>query len=131
MSAYIKLSTLEYPRHIGDIEIDPAGMADYAHVEWVDPPVFDPKTQICAQLAPQRQGDQWFMVWQVSPIPEEEMAEKVRLERNQLLAESDWTQLVDSPADKATWATYRQELRNISTQPGFPWTVNWPVAPGA
>lgn len=129
MSAYIKLSTLEYPRHIGDIEIDPAGMADYAHVEWVDPPMFDSKTQTCTQLPPQRQGDQWFMVWQVSPIPEAEMAEKVRIERNQRLAESDWTQLSDSPANKATWATYRQELRDISTQVGFPWEVTWPESP--
>ena len=131
MSTYIKLSTLEYPRHIGDIEIDPAGMADYAHVEWVDPPTFDPRTQIRTQLQPQRQGDQWFMVWEVAPIPEAEMAEKVRKDRNQRLAESDWTQLADAPGDKAAWATYRQELRDISTQAGFPWEVTWPVQPVA
>jgi hypothetical protein len=131
MSAYIKLSTLEYPRHIGDIEIDPAGMADYAHVEWVDPPAFDRETQRCTQLLPQRQGDQWFMAWEVTQIPEPEMSAKVRDKRNKLLAESDWTQLSDSPADRAAWAAYRQALRDISMQPGFPWTVDWPVAPGA
>lgn len=131
MSTYIKLSTLEYPRHIGDIEIDPAGMADYAHVEWVDPPAFNRETQRCTQLLPQRQGDQWFMVWQVAPIPEAEMSQKVRKDRNQRLAESDWTQLADAPADKTAWATYRQGLRNISAQAGFPWQVTWPVQPEA
>jgi hypothetical protein len=33
MSSYIKLSTKEFPRRIGDIGIDPAGIADYAIVE--------------------------------------------------------------------------------------------------
>jgi hypothetical protein len=127
MSAYIKLSTLEYPRHIGDIEIDPAGMADYAIVEWVDPPVFDPRTQIRTQLQPQRQGDQWFMVWQVAPIPDAEMAAKVRKDRNQKLKDTDWTQVADAPVDKAAWAAYRQALRDITSQPGFPWGVQWPA----
>jgi hypothetical protein len=129
MSAYIKLSTLEYPRHIGDIEIDPAGMADYAHVEYVAAPAFDPYTQQITQKPPEQRDGQWFMVWQVAPIPEAEMAEKVRKDRNQRLAESDWTQLADSPADKTSWATYRQDLRDISAQAGFPWEVTWPTKP--
>jgi hypothetical protein len=129
MSTYIKLSTLEYPRHIGDIQIDPAGMADYAHVEWVDPPEFDPLTQTRTQLQPQRQGDQWFMVWQVAQIPDAEMAAKVRKDRNQKLKDSDWTQVADAPVDKAAWAAYRQELRDISSQTGFPWDITWPVQP--
>jgi len=40
--------------------------------------------------------------------------------RNKLLQESDWTQLTDSPADKAEWAVYRQALRDITDQAGFP-----------
>lgn len=129
MSAYVKLSTQEYPRHIGDIQADPAGMADYAHVEWVDPPTYDPQTQRMAEGFPQEQGGVWRMNWVVTQIPDEEMAAKVRKERNAKLAASDWTQLADSPADKAAWATYRQALRDITAQPGFPWTVVWPDAP--
>ncbi len=37
----------------------------------------------------------------------------VRPERNKLLQESDYTQLADYQDDKATWATYRQELRDL------------------
>lgn len=54
----------------------------------------------------------------------------VKNRRNQLLQESDWTQLQDVPlANKAEWATYRQELRDIPEQSGYPTNVIWPVAP--
>jgi hypothetical protein len=53
-------------------------------------------------------------------------------QRNYLLTLSDWTQVSDNPISgekKAAWAAYRQELRDISTQPGFPDTVTWPERP--
>ena len=56
-------------------------------------------------------------------------AVEVRSERNAKLAASDWTQVADVPVDKAAWATYRQSLRDITKQTGFPWTVEWPVQP--
>lgn len=65
MSAYIKLSTLEYPLHVGDIAIDPAGADDYAHVEWVDKPAFDRTQQLCVEGAPEKVGDIWRMTWVV------------------------------------------------------------------
>ena len=37
--------------------------------------------------------------------------------------------LSDATADKAAWATYRQALRDITAQAGFPWTITWPDAP--
>jgi hypothetical protein len=49
--------------------------------------------------------------------------------RTSLLAKSDWTQLADSPVDKAAWATYRQALRDITAQSGFPWEITWPETP--
>jgi hypothetical protein len=52
-----------------------------------------------------------------------------RKRRNKLLSASDWTQVADAPVDKAAWATYRQELRDISAQAGFPATVVWPTQP--
>jgi len=60
-----------------------------------------------------------------------EQATSVRAARNTKLAACDWTQLADSTADKAGWATYRQALRDIPNQEGFPWTVTWPTEPGA
>jgi len=58
-----------------------------------------------------------------------EQAASVRASRTQKLKDCDWTQISDSTADKAAWATYRQALRDITTQAGFPWTVEWPVQP--
>lgn len=58
-----------------------------------------------------------------------EQAQAVRADRNRRLTECDWTQLADSPVDKTVWATYRQALRDVPTQSGFPWAVNWPVQP--
>lgn len=59
-------------------------------------------------------------------------AEAMRAKRDALLTSCDWTQLPDSPlsvALRAEWATYRQALRDITTQGGFPHDVLWPVAP--
>ena len=59
-----------------------------------------------------------------------EQAKAVRQQRGEKLKETDWTQVADAPVDKALWATYRQALRDVTTQEGFPWTVTWPVEPG-
>ncbi len=56
----------------------------------------------------------------------------VRRQRDADLASTDWTQLADSQLsndDKAKWVTYRQELRDVPTQAGFPHTVTWPTKP--
>ena len=58
-----------------------------------------------------------------------EQSASVRTSRNDKLAACDWTQLADSTADKPTWATYRQSLRDVTAQDGFPWNVTWPEAP--
>ena len=56
---------------------------------------------------------------------------KVRAQRGRLLAQSDWTQLPDVPlTTKEEWAVYRQALRDITEQSGFPTAVVWPTAPG-
>jgi hypothetical protein len=60
---------------------------------------------------------------------DEAQAKVVRDDRNKRLADCDWTQLPDSPADHEAWATYRQELRDVTDQEGFPWDVTWPTEP--
>jgi hypothetical protein len=51
-------------------------------------------------------------------------------QRNYGLASTDWTQLNDIPDDvKAKYALYRQQLRDITSQEGFPWTVEFPTLP--
>jgi len=58
-----------------------------------------------------------------------EQAVAVRSTRNARLAACDWTQLSDAPVDDLAWAVYRQALRDITKQPGFPWTITWPDEP--
>ena len=58
-----------------------------------------------------------------------EQAKSVRTSRTEKLKDCDWTQIADSTADKTAWATYRQALRDITAQSGFPWTITWPDAP--
>jgi hypothetical protein len=58
-----------------------------------------------------------------------EQAKSVREQRSTKLADCDWTQVADAPVDKAVWATYRQALRDVTAQTGFPWSVTWPDAP--
>ena len=76
------------------------------------------------------------VVRSVEPMPqdqittmEEAKASAIRSERNEKLSASDWTQVADAPVDKAAWAAYRQALRDITTQAGFPDTITWPVKP--
>jgi len=53
----------------------------------------------------------------------------VRNQRDQLLAASDWTQLPDVTIEtKSAWATYRQQLRDITNQPD-PFNITWPTSP--
>lgn len=71
----------------------------------------------------------------IREMTEEEVAalapteEQVRASRNALLVESDWTQLKDAPVDQVAWATYRQALRDVTSQKGFPANVVWPDKP--
>jgi hypothetical protein len=75
-----------------------------------------------------------FWVWDGStfappPPPPDLTAQEVRAQRNTRLTASDWSQLPDAPVDQAAWAAYRQALRDIPSQAGFPWDVEWPVQP--
>jgi len=76
----------------------------------------------------------WTQNYIVTDLSADESAAKVgaqwpiiRAERNRLLAASDWTQLPDASADAAAWATYRQALRDITTQAN-PFSIVWPEA---
>jgi len=65
-------------------------------------------------------------------VPEDvaNMTETVRQKRNALLSESDWALLPDAATDKKAWKAYRQSLRDIPKQLGFPNIVQWPQKPG-
>ena len=83
-------------------------------------------------LIPSRPSDDYDFNWQ-SHAWELNMArltESVLAQRKTLLLQSDWTQLPDVPlATKEAWVVYRQALRDITEQPGFPESVVWPKTP--
>ena len=54
---------------------------------------------------------------------------QLRAARDRALANSDWTQVADAPVDSAVWSVYRQSLRDVPSQAGFPWEVTWPTQP--
>ena len=79
---------------------------------------------------------QWFTKWKtvdfedaVKTIVDEQQAKSVREQRDTKLKDTDWTQVSDAPVDKTTWATYRQALRDLPKQTGFPWEITWPTEP--
>jgi len=85
---------------------------------------------------PALQDGKWVQVWNITDATAEEVeqrteqqADSVRAERNAKLSASDWTQVADAPVDKQAWADYRQALREVPDQAGFPWSVEWPTKP--
>ena len=85
MSAYIKLSTLEYPRYEGDIRLEHPDILEsqtgdgfpcpdtYAPVQFVDAPEFNVDTQIAYELAPVNNDGIWSMAWTVRDLTQEEI----------------------------------------------------------
>lgn len=89
-----------------------------------------------AELPPQ--PDEWHVwsyparAWQRLPQADIDarLTERVRAERARLFAACDWSQLPDvPPATTAAWAPYRQALRDITAQAGFPQNIVWPTSP--
>lgn len=56
-------------------------------------------------------------------------AAAVRAERGKLIDATDWTMLTDAKTVKADWKAYRQALRDVPEQAGFPYAVEWPTPP--
>lgn len=84
----------------------------------------------------QQINGKWYTKYSVADMDDDakaaidaRQADAVRATRNQKLKDSDWTQVADAPVDKDAWATYRQALRDVPSQAGFPWDVQWPTEP--
>lgn len=108
----------------------------------VDPVFEGPQAQPTRYQVAYRDGviqmsdGKWYTKYSVADMDADAIAatdanqaNSVRSQRNRLLTESDWTQVADAPVDKAAWATYRQALRDVPLQTGFPWDITWPTQP--
>jgi hypothetical protein len=62
-------------------------------------------------------------------IPDEWLFERLRIQRDKLLTESDWTQVADAPVNKQAWAGYRQQLRDLPENWTPTETVEFPDIP--
>ena len=155
---YVKVENsqvAEYPYSIRSLRNDnpntsfPKTMSNNALANWgvypvtiSDIPSYTARTQNVEQnTSPTLVDGTWTLSWTVSSKTSEEttkfdegVAEDNRRIRNDLLADSDWTQMNDSPLAndvKTQWATYRQELRDMSDLDAWPNIADddWPVAP--
>lgn len=100
------------------------------------PPDYNPILENLIQLNPFFLNGTWFQKWSVVKLSEkeckkrlEEQAALIRQERNKRLMDCDWTQFPNSPANSEVWEIYRQELRNLTLQDGFPLNIKWPIEP--
>lgn len=99
--------------------------------------------QISVRQGVEQVNGKWFTKYVVGPVfadaqqeadykarKDAEQATNIRKERENLLKECDWTQGKDIPdAISQPWAPYRQALRDVPAQAGFPWNVSWPEKP--
>lgn len=94
-------------------------------------PQLDSKTHRHTQTVQMVDGE-WTQVWQVVELSLDQAAGNVRAYRGQLLAETDWVVAKSYEAGEPVpeaWVSYRQALRDITEQAGFPHEVTWPTKP--
>lgn len=123
-----------FPEKISDEVMQAFGVV---RVQQVDSPDHNHRTQDCQKLDPVFENGVWKEAWKVTEASDaekegrkESQANAVRALRNQKLRETDWTQLADTTGPtKAAYVQYRQALRDIPSQSGFPWSVTWPDMP--
>lgn len=116
--------TYKYSLHTGEI-IETEAVAEWIGETDKVPPAYDNQVEGCFFKA-----GAWVLVASAPDVVK--LAEEARALRNSLIAQSDWTVLADAPlsaAQKTAWAAYRQSLRDVTAQAGFPVDVVWPVKP--
>ena len=75
------------------------------------------------------ESNTWKLIKEAIPLPQNKAEEVARAIRTKLLSATDWTQVADSKVDVEAWASYRQELRDVTSQSGFPYNIVWPTEP--
>lgn len=98
-------------------------------------------TQDVGEGFPQKINGVWTQHWLVETVNETTLAQRtadkaanVREQRDQLLKSTDWVVIKHLERNEnipGVWEVYRQALRDVPEQGGFPWDVTWPVAPDA
>lgn len=98
-----------------------------------DRPDYDPLTTTLVDGSFEQDAvGNWSLPYVVQQRPQADAERNVRSRRDALLAECDWVVIVNT--EKGTnipmgWEVYRQALRDITAQEGFPYSVTWPTPP--
>jgi hypothetical protein len=129
-----KYPNLRYPTPLDKNTLEFLDLTGFFHGP---EPEYDPIRQVISPTGDIIPFGNRFMVnYVVIDLDEEKVSEnlsklasEMRDKRNQLLSESDWTQVPDAPVNKEAWALYRQALRDVTGQSGFPENIVWPVKP--
>lgn len=128
--SYARLKTdnpnVSFPRKVSDEWLAGYGVYPYTRPA---PPEYDDLTWRLIDDDFVEVNGAWMLPYKLEALPLEQAERNVRFRRNDLLADTDWTQVADAPVDQAAWATYRQALRDITTQDGFPNSITWPTKP--
>lgn len=122
-------ANVSFPRVIPPEMFEEYGI--YIVVE-TDPPEHDSWSQYVSGEPPIKTNEGVIQQWSVKDYSDEVLSQKARDERSYLLMQSDWLSLKaqEQGVDlDASWVTYRQALRDITDQEGFPRTIVWPTAP--
>jgi hypothetical protein len=129
-----------FPQYSISINPLPEDLVQYEiyPVERVDVPLANDRQHVIREL-PEFVGGVWrdrlvlkdFTPEEVQQFTPDKVA-SLKLRRARQLYETDWTQVPDNPLsqeDREAWRLFREELRNVTAQPGFPWDVVWPKSP--
>jgi hypothetical protein len=108
-----------------------------ADVVFEGPQAQPTRYQVAYRNGVEQINGKWYTKYSVSDMGAEakaaldaSQAQNVRSTRDSKIAETDWTQGKDIPDNiSSKWAVYRQALRDVPAQSGFPWTVQWPTKP--
>ena len=98
-----------------------------------DRPTYDPMTEQCFDAGFEQDAEgNWAQGYSVEPLEQEIAERNVRSRRDGLLQETDWIVSKSYEAGEPVpdaWVSYRQSLRDITAQEGFPYSVTWPTKP--
>ena len=126
-------STISFPAEISNDVL--AGYGVYP-VGYQSAPAYDPATQrMVASSEPSLVDGNWVITKTIVAMTEDEVAKcsfnkasQIRAQRDGMLAATDWCALSDVTMS-AEMTAYRQALRDLPDQEGFPYTVTWPTKP--
>lgn len=115
-----------FPKSIPDDLLASYGVYPYARPaapngDWLTSRVVDGSFE-------QDADGKWSLPYVIVDLPREQAEANIRAERGRLIADTDWMALSDNVMS-AENAAYRQALRDVTSQGGFPYAVDWPIKP--